>query len=194
MAVFRAQIATAQDSLFPSDRIMITPHFETTSGQDYEALAEEIAIAWDTYTGTLNEITVKIYDALDTTPPAYPLAEYVMQPGVAGAATVNRDAALCLSFYAGVNRPRYRGRIYVPLSLIGISPGAARPTTPQMQRAADLVPVLRDIGDASVNWCVYSRVDGVGRPVTNWWVDNNWDSQRRRGTKPTARLEGTTTA
>jgi hypothetical protein len=37
-------------------------------------------------------------------------------------------------------------------------------------------------------------VDGVGRPVTNWWVDNNWDSQRRRGTKPTARLEGTTTA
>jgi len=191
MAVFRAQIATAQDSLLPADRIMITPHFVSTSGQDYEALVEEIANAWDAYCVTGNEITVKLYAAEDVVPPNFPLAEHTIQTGIASPSTINRDSAMCLSFYAGVNRPRYRGRVYVPCSLTGIAPSGARPSGTNQTKVGALAQVLADIGPPDFQWCVFSRRDMVGRAVTNWWVDNNWDTQRRRGTRPTSRLEGT---
>jgi hypothetical protein len=55
-----------------------------------------------------------------------------------------------------------------------------------------LAKALRDLIDASVTettWslAVYSVADAVAREVTNGWVDNAWDTQRRRGIDATAR-------
>jgi len=36
---------------------------------------------------------------------------------------------------------------------------------------------------------VWSGVDATGRAVVRAWVDNEWDTQRRRGTTATERTE-----
>jgi len=48
---------------------------------------------------------------------------------------------------------------------------------------------LKGASDAAADWTwvVYSTVDNAMYPVDNGWVDNSWDTQRRRGVKPTAR-------
>lgn len=192
MPVWRLQVAAAADTLFPADRTMITPHFNdhgaTTNPQN---LCHDLGEALKTYYTVSTEINVKAYDAQGTRP-VYPQGDYTVNVGVANISSVNRDVALCLSYYADQNRPRYRGRLYLPCNLIGLTPSAARPTTGMQQKVADLVPILSGLGGIDVDWSVYSRTDNAARKVTNWWVDNNWDSQRRRGPRPTSRLSGST--
>jgi hypothetical protein len=69
---------------------------------------------------------------------------------------------------------------------------SARPTSAVRNRVAELVPILAGLGGLDVDWVVYSRVTDTARKVTNWWVDDAWDIQRRRGLRPTTRTEGTT--
>jgi hypothetical protein len=38
---------------------------------------------------------------------------------------------------------------------------------------------------------VYSRTDKTGRPITNWWVDDEWDVVRSRGLRGVTRDTGT---
>jgi hypothetical protein len=54
------------------------------------------------------------------------------------------------------------------------------------------VPILTALGGLDVDWVVYSRVDNRSSPVTDWFVDNSWDTQRRRGPRATSRITGTT--
>jgi hypothetical protein len=42
-----------------------------------------------------------------------------------------------------------------------------------------------------LDWTVASTVDKVARNVTNYWVDDEWDIQRRRGYRGTTRNLGT---
>jgi hypothetical protein len=61
-----------------------------------------------------------------------------------------------------------------------------------MDKIGDYAKVLEDIGGVNVDWCVWSRLERKARSVTDWWVDNEWDVQRRRGLKATQRKTGTT--
>jgi hypothetical protein len=194
MTIVRAQCAWQADSAQPSDAQIITPHFKfiTTplTPADYEAFAQALADAlngWSTFKTT---VTVKLYNA-QAPEPNYPLAVKT-NPG-AGVlnSTVNRDVAVCLSYYAEFNRPRHRGRLYVPCGPASISPAAASVNSTQMAKVGDLATVLANAGGVDVDWSVFSRMDNTSRPVTNWFVDNAWDTQRRRGVKSTARITGT---
>jgi hypothetical protein len=192
MPVWRMQLSTWLDTTFPADAMIITPHFnDSGAGTDPEGLATDLIEAWRTYTGlTLTQMNCKAYDAQGTAP-VYPQADVTTGTGGIQVASLNRDVALCLSYFATHNRPRTRGRLYIPVCCIGQAPNAAKASSTNMQRVADLVPILTDLGGADVDWCVYSRRDDTARTVTNWYVDNEWDTQRRRGTKSTARLAGT---
>jgi hypothetical protein len=190
MPILRLQAAVWQDSLEPRDAMVINPHFNVSGAfTDANQLCADLADALVTYYTAEGQIRVRSYDAQGTVP-VYPNGEATRQLGLSPASTVNRDVALVLSFYAGENRPRQRGRLYIPCSVTGIAATSARPTTTQQQKVADLVPILANLGGINVQWCVYSRVDDQARQVTNWWVDNAWDSQRRRGLRPTSRLLG----
>jgi len=192
MPVWRMQCAAAADNTFPVDQIVITPHFNDSGvGTDPEGLATDLANVLNTYYVGTRQINVKAYDAQGT-PPVYPQADVTINAGVAPASSIQRETAICLSYFAGQNRPRYRGRLYISNALIGQAAGGARPSAPAMQKVADLVQPLVDLGGADVQWVVYSRVDDAARQVTNWWVDNAWDTQRSRGLRATSRLEGTT--
>jgi hypothetical protein len=41
--------------------------------------------------------------------------------------------------------------------------------------------------DANIGYGVYSKVDGLFTPIVQFWVDNAFDTQRRRGSAPSAR-------
>lgn len=57
--------------------------------------------------------------------------------------------------------------------------------------AAAFAQLLVDMGAEDVdgwNWQVWSQKHGQGTWITNGWVDNEWDTQRRRQIKATERL------
>jgi len=197
MTVYRCQLSVCVDSVEPADRIMITPHFEnTTPSGGHITFLDDLMTRYTTYIGSphsANEMSAKLYNAEDTTPPNYPVAEKTIRAGVASAATVNREICCCLSYYATLNRPRHRGRLYVCSALANLGVSGARPAAGVQTKVGALADALAAAGGSEYTWVVWSRVDLVGRPVTNWWVDNSWDQQRRRGVKPTSRLQGTVT-
>jgi hypothetical protein len=50
---------------------------------------------------------------------------------------------------------------------------------------------LSAVGGVNVDWSVYSPTTGQNNAITNLWVDNEWDTQRRRGLRPTSRSVAT---
>lgn len=110
-----------------------------------------------------------------------------------------QEVSVCSSFFASgypdvsPTPGRLRGRVYIgPLgfnTIAGVAEGLpSRPGT----EIIDLIAATtqRLVGDLDADGhalCVWSRVDGVFRPVVGGWVDNEWDTQRRRGRKRTTR-------
>lgn len=196
MPILRMQCTWQQDSGNPTDGITITPHFKDVNvpftQTDIQNLTNDLATALDVWTGLKSQLTVKAYDAQHL-PPNYPLATSIKRSGTVPAATVNRDVAVCLSYYATNNRPRSRGRLYIPVSVMAVSPSGAFVPNSTQTTVSNLVPIFTGLGGIDVDWVVFSRRDNTSRPITNWFIDNSWDTQRRRGTKPTGRMVGTTT-
>jgi hypothetical protein len=191
MPIWRLQCAWSVDTLLPKDRLIITPHFDDHGvTTDPDGLCEDLATALNTWDNAARQIVVTAYDAQGTVP-VLPQGEAVRNPDLAPATVGVREVALCLSFYSEVNRPRTRGRLYVPAALAGIGTGTARPNSTQRQKVGDLATIFADLGGPDVDWSVYSRADDEARPVSNWWVDDAWDIQRSRGLDPSTRLTGT---
>jgi hypothetical protein len=192
MPVWRLQCAFAADTMLPRDQLVITPHFnDVGTGTDPDQLCQDLAEGLNAWDNATRQIRVTAYDAQGTVP-VFPQGDHVVNPDAAPFTSTVREVAIVLSFYAQVNRPRHRGRLYIPAAVAGIGTANARPSLANRQKVADLVPIFTGLGGADVDWCVYSRVDDEARSVTNWWVDDAWDVQRSRGLDPTARLVGTT--
>jgi hypothetical protein len=193
MPVVKMQVQAYADGTDPASAIVITPHFNVLNpAPDYQKLCDDLAVAMDDYYIGTRAIWVKAYDAQGAKP-NYPKAEKIINMGQAPASGSIREVALCLSFYAEHNRPRRRGRLYMPVTLcIAGGVGTPRPSQPTIDKIASFVTVLTALGGVDVDWCVYSKLDNQARKVTNWWIDNAWDIQRSRGLEPTARTEGVT--
>lgn len=197
MATRRYQVALAGDSTLPRDKVVNTLYFNHTAlepdDEDLEQMCLDLANAYDNWwTGAgVREITVKAYE-LGGPPPHIPRAEKVINAGLAPSANVPREVAICLSFHDGQNRPRHRGRIYLPVFTCGAVGSIRdqlqqRPTSTLRDRVMIMADQLKNIGGVDVDWCVYSGLDQAGRKVQYAWVDDEWDTQRRRGLKPTTR-------
>lgn len=106
------------------------------------------------------------------------------------------EVALCVSFFAVLDPARpgtTRGRIYLgPLSVVSGVAGADDPARP----GSTFIEVVHDAAEAlgqaantssSVNWQIHSRATATLNEVIGGWVDNEWDTQRRRGLDSTAR-------
>lgn len=184
----RVQIGFPLDTTLPRDVVTINPHYTFDNPQ---ALADALKTSL-TSIGTVaasTMFTIKVYDAKKA-PPSYPLATATngTTPSVI---STPREVALCLSYYAGQNVPRKRGRVYIPYNFITGSLGA-RPTTTQMNF------VLNNWGNALFKSrpagalpIVYSRIDKVGWTMDHLWVDDEWDTVRSRGGRATQRVQTT---
>lgn len=192
MPIFKLQCQIGGDSTLPRDQCVITPHFNDEGvGSDPQGLCDDLATALGTYFAGSRQVIVKAYDAQGTVP-VYPVGEAIVNVGAAPISTLPREIAVCLSFYSVRNIPRQRGRLYLPLFALGLSGPGVRPATAVRDKVAALAPILGDLGGVDVDWCVYSRTTDTAHPVTNWWVDDEWDTVRSRGLRATTRTEGTT--
>jgi hypothetical protein len=133
-----------------------------------------------------------------------PFAETALTlPDSDGTTDLPLEVALCLSYRAaavtGVPQARLRGRIYVgPLTAGAITEltGTHRPTPAStfvtaLRNAAGLLLASSGTGIDGA-WSLLSRKQATtgGTPfnhIVGGWVDNEWDTQRRRGADPTTR-------
>jgi len=139
-----------------------------------------------------NNHLVKIYDIAGAAP-NYPLYELTFD--LASAVTnigMPMELALAVSYSnvseTTVPRARRRGRIYIS-GWGDASNDQGRPTTAVYEGLAtaydDYVDAQNAVSDFTAG--VWSRVDGLVYPIETVWCDNEWDTQRRRGGRPTAR-------
>lgn len=213
---YRAQVIQHYYTGLPKDVAVNNLYFESGSAEPAEGemtrIKTVINSAWagleDYRAGVLattGGMSVKIYDV--TAPPgSSPLS--TGGPYTMGAPTTTANLPLevagCISFrgpnVAGTVPARRRGRNYIgPLNTSASAPGDG--TTPPALSAgfiSALTSYAQAIWDAnsgagSVTWCVYSPTDSAMIPVTNCWVDNAFDTQRRRGNDATARTNYTPT-
>lgn len=194
MPVWRLQTSVGGDSPDQRDRFVITPHI---NDQDVVTTPGELCTDWaaaldDWMIGATRQIEVTAYDAQGSVP-VFPAGHAIVNEGAFPPSQAPREVAVCLSFYAERNLPRQRGRLYIPAGWMqsAFSIETARPTTPMMTKVGDLAQLLADLGGTGNDWSVYSRVDDEARAVSNWYVDNEWDTIRSRGLRPTERVAGT---
>lgn len=176
------------DSALPRDAITINPHF---FGDNADALADALKTNLTGWPATsLLPATIKVYDAAKA-PPSYPLA-VATKTGTTPNTAHPRELCLCLSYYTTYNRPRYRGRLYLPAAWVGGSPGL-RPTALQRDQVIEFATaVLTPNLPAAHNWVVWSNVERKSQGgVSNVWCDDEWDIMRSRGLRGTVRTEAT---
>jgi len=188
MSVYRVTMQFPMDSALPRDIVTINPHF---FGDNADALVNALKANLLAWPGTATaSFTLKAYDAA-ALPPSYPLAT-AEQVGVMPANDRPREIALCLSYYTGFNRPRYRGRLYLPTRWITGNCGL-RPSATQRDEAITFAKqVLSSNLPASHNWVLWSSTLRKSQGgVSNVWVDDEWDTIRSRGLRSTARTVAT---
>jgi hypothetical protein len=213
-----AQVSLGSDSGLPEDRIVNTFHFRGQGDLSNPAMwgptlnkVRDFYItpglgstsAPQTHMSSALAVAghmVKLYDQ-GLLPPRVPVAELTFSLFPASTATP-AEVALCMSFrgplLSGTNPKRRRGRIYFgPMARDNeVTQGHSTiPATNVMNDlknaglkllAANVEPAIDQL-DGSV-WVVAGLSGLVD--VAHVWVDNAWDTQRRRGKAPTARVSG----
>lgn len=142
---------------------------------------------------------IKLYNLADLKPrPIRYEGAFTMADPESAILDLPGEVALCLSYRAaappGVPIARTRGRVYVgPFHANAVTMNNAGDTRP----ASALITSMRDRGFqltlageviGAAKWAVYSTIDNVARAVISGWVDDAFDTQRRRGSKATTRL------
>lgn len=145
-----------------------------------------------------SQIRALVYDN-DSPEPRAPIADIGLTLGSAlqGTSGTAEELAICMSFQAprisGESQARRRGRIYLgPLdnSAFTVSSSSAFTAVPSAIRTGltGAMQTLRSDGvTAGQQWSIWSRANGESYLVTNGWVDNALDVQRRRGNRTTVR-------
>lgn len=197
-------------NLLPEDATVNTWHFENTGAlpiTDYDNVRDMLE---DFYSETApgatgaitdlysdeafsGDVTVRAYD-LDDPQPRVPVYEdgWTFTPSTA--ITMPAEVALVMSFQAapssGVSQASRRNRIYLgPFNQSTTAGTGLRPASVYRTRIALAATELLAASDASVRWKwrVWSPTLNAGAPVSNGWIDDAWDTQRRRGLAPTTR-------
>ena len=202
MPLVRANCAWAGDAassaVEPKDLVQITPWFFSSSGSPgFQVLADSLhdmmAKAGDTssWAGAGGETHVSIYvTELTGGKSGPPDFSSIHGAGAFFTSSHPREVAHCLSFYGQQNQPGWRGRLYFPVCFRPAAPGiGARPTQTQRDFTLTMADKLAAAGGPEWGWVVFSRKRQNFVGVSHAWVDDEWDTQRRRGLSPTTRSQ-----
>jgi hypothetical protein len=195
MAEYTAQIVLQDVSGLPRDNSVNVYHFTSGANTGTETLATDLRNAYQTHLvsnaailGGVNKITCKIYDA-QSAPPNAPLesVEVTVSPQPGGP----REVALCLSQKGSPQLgtapagqlPTWRGRTYIgPLSAGQL--GTVRPGVIIKDQLKALGIAIAAAGGEGFLWSCGSALV----PVQSIFIDDEWDTQRRRGYRPITRV------
>lgn len=217
MALIRAQVILGHLSALPEDQLVNTLYFSTadTASGTLESIKASVKNIYNASTASRpflcsffsTEVTqdghgLKLYN-LDEPEPRAPISSDVWSLAVApNGDPLPGEVACCMSFQAapesGLIQARRRGRIFIG-RLDKDSSTNGRPS--DALRTAIVDAGTRLLGDSSAaanwTWVVYSKANpgtatrpaypATFAPVSNGWVDNAFDTQRRRGVAPTLR-------
>lgn len=205
MPIIRATIGLEAETGIPADIATNTFHFDASAtGESItnnifdliedlyfnETDADPLAdwISTDLAGGNYG---IKLY-SLDDPEPRAPIATRFGTWSPSGGAGMPAEVALVASFQAapesGENQARRRGRIYIPWIIAGANNGG-RPSTAIVESVSDAMLEFAEAAESSISveWVVWSPTSEEAYGVSEGWVDNAWDTQRRRGVAPTAR-------
>lgn len=144
----------------------------------------------------INSLTIYDLDDPSPRPPIYEAGMALTLGTVSSSSVTAPETALCLSYQAdgeaGIPQARRRGRIFLGGLLNPISAGGASafPSIGSGQRtivANAASALLEDLLEDDWIWVVHSRTAAGDAAVTNGWVDDEIDTQRRRGREPSTR-------
>jgi hypothetical protein len=136
---------------------------------------------------------VRVYDVSDPLPREPQIITYPFP--ASGGTALPSEVAVCNSYFADRNLPRQRGRIFIgPVTTAAMGSGSPFPVRVKLEMRQSLAEASKDLVElgagAGFNWCVRSQA-GVGvttfSPITDGWVDDAFDTQRRRGEKASTR-------
>lgn len=208
MAIIKIQHSFQGYTGIPADRYMNT-FMAVTEGPPSPALGALLKDDIAGFYGDLEQYiantakapgrTIRMYDIAEAIP-RVPFFEYTQPNAISNVNTtaMPSEVAACLSFegtqVSGLSQARRRGRIYLgPLTTAAAttattSPFQCRPAQAFIDAVIAAALALRAGMELSgAIWSVYS-------PLTNppstaecvrWWMDNAFDTQRRRGCDPT---------
>ncbi len=139
-------------------------------------------------------LEIQSYD-LDDPTPRYPVLETTHSLSPDNTGSLPPEVAICLSFQAprtsGVAQARRRNRVYLPFLKASTNGSDGRPTATLLNDIdAAATALLAASGPTSGDWqwVIYSPTDDAVDLVDNGWIDNEWDTQRRRGREATSRV------
>jgi len=207
MPIVRATVILPHTTGLPQDVSTNTFHFLTAASPpastDLDALDAGLAAFYTAVgpqigtavTRATNGCRREYYD-LEDTPPRAPVrtTPFTLAAAAAGSTNLPLECAAVVSFQgaraSGLPQARRRGRVYIgPLRGTAADlTSAFPPLSSTMITALQTAAVNLDgamIG--STSWVVYSRTDDDAVLITNGWVDNAIDTQRRRETRASSR-------
>lgn len=199
--VYRVQAILEHASALPEDRSVNSFAFArigtATDEETWVAeLANQLRLFYDEWanwrpSGIVdNTLTVKAYHLGDP-PPREPLESVqTLIAGNAGTA-YPEEVAVCLSFFGARNLPRTRGRVYLgPLTASAgiMSGGRVRVQDTLIAAIKDAALLLMDATFAATHaWGIVSQANADFVQIQQGWIDDAFDTQRRRGPDAQAR-------
>lgn len=196
---------SAQCVIFPTSNLVADASTNTFSfDADDDAATEDIFDAlvafyndiYGVYPGTVRQTAniIKIYALADPTPRA-PVFEGTFNFATAPSGSpLPQEVAACISFQgshvSGISQARRRGRVFIgPLStaLVGADGRMTGTAVVVLKGGAS---GLLEASDAAANWTwgVKSETGfALFTAIVDGWIDNAFDTQRRRGVQSTIR-------
>lgn len=184
----------------PENFVTNSWHFDDGGGQ-YSQIKDALTTFYVSLRGMYSPLIqqsgheFKMYQVSDPEPRA-PKASFFWQFDAAPAGTaLPSEVAMVLSFQAaqvsGQIQARRRGRVYLgPLNVAQVAANGGRPATANTTLIKTAAQALLSASTASSTWkwSTYSTVNNNGFSVANGWVDDAFDTQRRRGVAPANRF------
>lgn len=207
MPLCRAQVTFPAVSAIPADAVTNTWHFDSYGPEvDFQNVADMLKdfysktyaalnpISYYLASGLSNVAEVRIYKMSDPKPrpPAFEGTFELGRPS--GITPIPTECAVVLSFQAtrqaGMPQSRRRNRVYLGPFSNRANGSDGRPSPGLKDSIARAAKELLDAAQASVvwSWAVYSPTNDAYYNVNNGWIDDAWDTQRRRGLAPTSRV------
>ena len=192
----------------PEDRFVNTWHF-VADGGDLFAASLDIQQQLEAFynVGGPNSIShfisskvlrtpgvtqTRYYNLADVPPREPVIREWTLGPG-ASFDNLPNEVAVTMSFYSDRNLPRQRGRLYLgPLRTNAMADRVGDQGVSTEFRNAigqSLTNRANALAAGDATWSTHSETTGELHPVSHIWVDDAFDTIRKRGKDPTNRVE-----
>lgn len=202
---FRADDETAATTEIPP--LLVSLYNDTVTGGGSNRISRLLSEVIDRSTNVCDIVLAEIVDPGPTVDvgPAFSITPFTLGSLSGGGTPVSLplEVAVCASFYDTIDTAtpirRRRGRVYLgPLDIAVLDQTGPYPLVSSGTGGATTMigeafeRLAEDSAAAGVDWCVWSRTGGFLTGIDSGFVNNEFDTQRRRGAEATLRFSWTT--